>query len=608
MYLKRTENRTAFFLAAEMLLCICICFYGLRRIFGFSFFPDEFGYWAPAAQRLGWDWSEICSVGSYYSFGYSLILTPILFFFKDSVMAYRAAVLVNAGLMCAGLWMLYRILKEAIEERSGRDAVFIAGIAVIYPTWIFYTQTTLSEGLLFFTYLLCCYLFWRLLRNFRLITALGLSAAFVYLYYVHMRCVGVLAVGAGMFLFLFFSRDGKKEKREILLALAEFVLLFLAGAWIKQYLMETLYAGSSAEMLRMNDYAGHMGKFRYLLTLDGMRDFLLGWIGKLLYLTLATAGLAARGLVYSGSRSARLIRRMFRGEGEDGDLFWLFVFLSSMAQLFVAVVYTLGGVREENDRFDMFVHGRYDEFVFPILIAAGLYQMIGEKRGRRLWTQGLLLTCCTGVFSVIAAHIAQKLSLTQVNGYFIPSLSYLIEDAAFVPESFLLRTWVLGSIMIFFYILIVCCYRKFAYAKCFLAILLAVQILGGIHVCEHYVYTGNTYAYLDLRMAQELQEILQKESLNGTDGTGKVICIYEGELPYISRIQFRLRELRIEILDVAKREAKAEELRAEDKVLVDCDSRWNEILREKYNSSQTEGHFSLYYNEPSLESGKDDRS
>ena len=36
-----------------------------------SLFPDEFGYWAPAAEMLGWDWSESVSLGSYYSFGYS---------------------------------------------------------------------------------------------------------------------------------------------------------------------------------------------------------------------------------------------------------------------------------------------------------------------------------------------------------------------------------------------------------------------------------------------------------------------------------------------------------------------------------------------------------
>ena len=69
--------------------------YGIQGIFGFSLFPDEFGYWASAAGFLGYDFSEVCSISSFYSFGYSLILIPILKLFSDSIIAYRAAVVVN---------------------------------------------------------------------------------------------------------------------------------------------------------------------------------------------------------------------------------------------------------------------------------------------------------------------------------------------------------------------------------------------------------------------------------------------------------------------------------------------------------------------------------
>ena len=61
-------------------IAFLVCFYGycISRAYGFIFFPDEFGYWAHAAKAAGYDWSEMVSLGSYYSYGYSLILFPIL--------------------------------------------------------------------------------------------------------------------------------------------------------------------------------------------------------------------------------------------------------------------------------------------------------------------------------------------------------------------------------------------------------------------------------------------------------------------------------------------------------------------------------------------------
>ena len=57
--------------------------YGIGKICGFTMVPDEFGYWASAAENVGYDWSEVASLGSYYSFGYSFVLTPILWAFRD---------------------------------------------------------------------------------------------------------------------------------------------------------------------------------------------------------------------------------------------------------------------------------------------------------------------------------------------------------------------------------------------------------------------------------------------------------------------------------------------------------------------------------------------
>ena len=94
-----------------VLFLVCFFGYSISRVYGFIFFPDEFGYWAYAAKAAGYDWSEMVSLGSYYSYGYSLILFPIFKLCKDSVMAYRVAVTLNFILLGATFFMLLSIAE-----------------------------------------------------------------------------------------------------------------------------------------------------------------------------------------------------------------------------------------------------------------------------------------------------------------------------------------------------------------------------------------------------------------------------------------------------------------------------------------------------------------
>ena len=60
--------RNNIFLYVGIIIAIACFLYGIFGVFGFSAYPDEFGYWAPAAAIFGYDWSEITSLGSYYSY------------------------------------------------------------------------------------------------------------------------------------------------------------------------------------------------------------------------------------------------------------------------------------------------------------------------------------------------------------------------------------------------------------------------------------------------------------------------------------------------------------------------------------------------------------
>ena len=105
---------------------------------------------------------------------------------------------------------------------SGIDkerAVLISGIAVLYPPWIFYMQMTMTEALLLFLYILICWLLIRFLENPRALTAVFLVLALVYIYFVHMRSIGLIAAG-GITLFIWaFGSKNIGRRRKILLVL-----------------------------------------------------------------------------------------------------------------------------------------------------------------------------------------------------------------------------------------------------------------------------------------------------------------------------------------------------------------------------------------------------
>ena len=169
--------------------------YSVHFLYGFSLFPDEFGYWSSAAAAIGYDWSEVTSLGYYYSFGYALILIPILKIFGGGVAAYRVAILINAILGLGSLRLLYGLLIGLFPDKRREQMAVCSVIGVLYPVWIYYMHLTMVEAVLAFTYILVCYLAMRYMERPGYARLMPLLIAITYLYYLHMRTVAVFAAG-----------------------------------------------------------------------------------------------------------------------------------------------------------------------------------------------------------------------------------------------------------------------------------------------------------------------------------------------------------------------------------------------------------------------------
>ena len=577
-----------------VLSLICLCMYGLQGIYGFSLFPDEFGYWSSAARRLGYDFSEVSSIGSYYSYGYSLILAPVMKLFSDSILAYRAAVIVNLILQILSFFIILKIIDKVIVDINPYLRVILAGIAVLYPSWVFYTQMTMSEALLFFLYVLVIYLVFQYLENPSLFRGMILAISSLYMYTVHMRTVGVLVA---VFLTVLFNmvmqlRDkavskGEEFGRRRGLILGVVTVLFLLIGFIiciiiKNNVISSLYSSGQVDSTYVNDYSGQTGKLAELLSLRGIGRFLVSMSGKLLYLGCATFGAGYIG-IYS---LAKRIRR--------GNKYSLFILLSAFLQLMVMSVYLLHSADLEANRFDLFLHGRYFDFCVPMLMVFGFHELFTQY----WYIQKILVSGgIIAVFGIISSVVAglNKVGFNDPHGMLMIGMSYFLDEDNVKPTGVIAQNMIFAWGVMALLMLLIWLYRKRknVYLLCALHILL---IALAYNACNHFIYIGQVYIFGDIQVADQISE------LRSEGYTGDIVLLYEGGKEYIDTVQLRLRDEHIHVEYVDNSVKNVDKVYLEslvsstDLVLIDFESNLNELISDKYDKSWESGHFDLYYN------------
>lgn len=589
MYMGKEESAQNYIIikAVIVLSLVCLCMYGIQGIYGFSLFPDEFGYWASAANALGFDFSEITSIGSYYSFGYSLILIPIMHFFQDSIIAYRAAVVINLLLQIASFFLIIKITEEVFKESDKTFRLILSGIAVLYPSWIFYTQMTMSEALLFFMYTLVTFLMLRYLKKPSLGSGIALAIASVYMYTVHMRTIGVLfsvALTIVVDAILRIRNDSKEKapaaiiKSNVSVIVIALVLLigYLLSLHIKTNVVDTLYTSGAVNNVYVNDYSGQVGKIKDILSLSGIGKFLLSMAGKILYLGCATFGFGLIG-VYS------LVKRSLNKDKNAS-----FILLTSLAQFMVMCIYLIDSANIDANRFDLFLHGRYFDFAVPMLMIFGINEIVSYAGVMKKMAVAAIVVVICGTISIIVSSL-NRTGFSDPHGMLMIGMSYFLDEDNVMPLRTIARGILLAVVISLIFLALIWAYKK--YRNSFLLLITYIAMIGlSYHALNHFIYIGQTYIYGDIQIADQISDLRQEGY------KGDIVLLYEGGLEYIDTVQLRLRDEHIHVQYIDGSE-KHIALRGDDLILVYFESDLNNDLSQIYDKSWESGHFDLYYNE-----------
>ena len=565
------------YLVLIFLLLFCVFQYGIEKICGFTLYPDEFGYWASAADVVGYDWSEVASLGSYYSFGYSFILIPILKIFHGGVVAYRIAIAVNMCFMCIGMFLLLGLLKRIFPNISNTKRIFISGIAVMYPPWIFYMQMTLAESLLMMLYILICWLIVCLIQKPSVVTVIALAVTLIYIYAVHMRTVGIII--ACLIMLIAWGLSNPSIRKQLLVFLVVLLIACFVVCVIKKNVILRVFSYADAETLSINDYGSQWSKIRRVLSLSGLIQLLIAIMGKVFYLGLASFGTFYWFLGWSVKETVWLVIKLWKKkECYIQNFLALFLLLSVIGEILISSIYMYGSVK-----VDCLLYGRYNEFLIPVVMVFGIAAMYRSKFLLRGWVQQGVLS---GLMIPALLFYIEKNQMSGIRGYFVTGIGYLLDEANFEPTDFLIKALLLGWLFMAITAFSIWISKRIRGAAWGLGAVIALEILLGLRVSHNYTYQVNEKIYPDLIIAETILEKGNEQD--------EIVYLNENTYAFVSFQQMQLPERSIRV-------AKEEQVENIEKMgrflIVESDSEYIDLLKERYNRLVISTTFYLFYNE-----------
>lgn len=571
------------FLIFVLLMLICVLGIGLPKQYAVRFLPDEFGYWSYAAKVLGYDWSNLVSLGMYYSFGYSLILLPIMYLFENAVFAYRAAIVVNAMLLVISGIGLYYIGNFLLEDEAGQvdfpkksDTIFYASITAFYPGYLFYMQVTMAEIVLMTSFIMICVMFISYIKKTSIGRLIGIILFALWMYSIHMRSVGVLiALVIAIGTFSLTKKNAKTRRHFVMLILCLlFGLLILTE--LKNISKEILWATASEKNLKSNDYYGRWDTIVSVFTSwEQLKNFLIGVVGKLFYLIGATGGLFIWGMYYL----IKKIKEEWHREEQKNPI-RIFLVLTTLAAFGITAISMRSG------RIDLLFYGRYMEYILAPIMLMGFWGL------RKLEEPKKKISIVIAVIFLITFffyfHIT-SLGRADIASVHIPGIAAYIGSLDSRDWKFYVYMgggFCLNIIAISFVTL----WKNentdlLAFRRGLCLLVLAGEIFLANAVAHEKSYWGQTQVYEELALVDYLEEKQQRGS--------RIIYLNQGGAPWIDTIQFLKRDMKIDVYYPHQ----VGELRDSDIVLTLYNGETPERVKNLYGNANYIGKFYVYAKE-----------
>lgn len=370
-------------LAVCMLGVIAVRGFYITRTTGPFIYADELGYWSHAAHMTGNTWAGVMDGVSWYSFGYSFGLALTFLLSDRMLVMYRIAIAINIGMGLGMFALAYRIIRRYLPEHDTLVSGLLAFAVTTYPTYVFYSYTTLSETLFA---LIVWLLFYELVSMEEQPTwwkalALGVTASYGFM--VHNRMLAVLGAVGVCLLVLWVTH--KINWKHILLIAASAGALFIGYLWMKEYLSLAIVRNEVVESTggvvsqgSYNTFEFAVRKFLRMFRWSAIKSALLNVMGQI-WECLSSSYLLV------GLGSAYCVKRIWSSrKTTEAACLYLYPVLSLLCSIAMTGIVGYGKLSTQAGtrvRLDVAFSGRYNAPLIPLLIMAACVMLLqGEYK------------------------------------------------------------------------------------------------------------------------------------------------------------------------------------------------------------------------------------
>ena len=449
--------------------CLGILFMGCYHLEKFNYIAvleDEFGYWGTAASMAGYDWTELMEQCSYYAPGYSFLLLPIIIFLP-SWLWYKTAILVNVLLLVLTYFISVKVGRRLFPQADIKLIAAAGALTAIYPGNITYATVAWTETLQYFLIWLLTYLLVLLEEKFSYIRMGEMLVVTTYLYYVHNRNIGVMAVLLGMFVLI--MRKNRRKLWEYLLPIFFCTSAYFAFRVFRNHEVMWLYGGGRAVTANNFTVSGNMISLYFQRLLDNLSTYGVSVYSKFFYLLLGTGFTFFAAVSQIGTLlKHNILKKTYYDEYAISRVWCVTI---TVIMLLLTALQMMG-----NDRKDIIVYSRYYEHTVGPVLFIGIIAVC--SMGGRLLRKIMMLTaifCLPGILTIPA-------KITEANAYFnsicAPVLGIYYDNTDDIQEAFV---WILFTLNLIVIIMTAeALFKSTSYRKIVtIAVLFLVFVVGG---------------------------------------------------------------------------------------------------------------------------------
>lgn len=336
---------------------------------------DELGYLSHARYLSGTAHPINMFDAAYYPFGYSLIIVPFFWFLSNPARIYKAALILNSGLVGFIFILIHSILRRYLPIDK-TTAYIGALVATFYPSFWVQKNFFWAENLFVPFFLLHVFLMAGLINgNKKYMVWAGITSAF--LYAIHSRGLIIAPISILFISYLFVTK--KITLKELFVGVlslsATLILIFLLNRYL-----------SGIDRLKVNEgYIAAKIMLKVVKSGSGFAGLIRSTLGQLWYLGVGSLFLCYFGIIKAFQAFLDYKRKESGSETAQQKQFYLLLFFYSIGLFIVSCVFMAKSGLLDPNRADHLIYGRYNEGFIALWIGLGVCFLIKESRTRRIY-------------------------------------------------------------------------------------------------------------------------------------------------------------------------------------------------------------------------------